>query len=576
MEQLDSLIATSSWSSALQHVHQHSLDPSYIPYLAQQQFLSTPSNQLDLATFNSLLNQINDPEWIASACYKLARESDHLPLVKAAIREGRKATDKVVEGYEELQLAVEEKDVEGVRELCSLDEGVRKVCLIEKGLIELGDRARTWEEIWGGAEEEKEKVAEKEGAEGKVKDDTKTDDDDEAAAWGSLDIPSSPSPRPSTPPTTSTPPCSLSTFLTEPLDDPSLSLAATSSLAPLLTLITRHSTLLWPLRTQLLHAIPEWEEPSSYLPLLTGVSPTDGREIKWVGQPWRAEPEFLEKVFEAPQPGEEDLEDRRTAEELTRVYRERIESVAEMGLVSVALGLVQHCASVEVPGLEELGEELSLLSRLVYDRPPPSSEQEEEDEGPYTLTHWRSRSPSQILALYLSTSTPSTIAPTIRRLVLPYLSVLESRLERSGTPDPSLPARLLNEWILALASSSTKGTPIDRLKLIESIFQNSKPTLPLPQRLVRNDEDLARLALSILYGSTESTSEALVLMGKIFECLPAFPDSSAGVKVPPALFDIFSLYPPTTPPPPPSTLFAHLAPLPLRPSPTSSTRSTCT
>ena len=137
---------------------------------------------------------------------------------------------------------------------------------------------------------------------------------------------------------------------------------------------------------------------------------------------------------------------------------------------------------------------------------------------------------------------PSTLPSDIRALVLPYLSVLESRLERAGTPDPELSNRHLYEYVLELASANA-------LDFLVPIFDASKPTLFEGQRLIKSDEDLARLALACLYGSTDATSEGQASMGRIFECLPAFDES----LLPPS-HNLFHLSSPITP----TTLFAAL------------------
>jgi len=69
-------------------------------------------------------------------------------------------------------------------------------------------------------------------------------------------------------------------------------------------------------------------------------------------------------------------------------------------------------------------------------------------------------------------------------LVIPYLFVLESRAERTGNPDPSSRNRLLYEYIV--------NAPLEISALI---FEASKPILPTLERLIKDDEDLARIAL---------------------------------------------------------------------------------
>jgi hypothetical protein len=173
-------------------------------------------------------------------------------------------------------------------------------------------------------------------------------------------------------------------------------------------------------------------------------------------------------------------------------------------MVDIALALIQYGASQGIPGLDELGEELSLLSRLVYDTLQP-----DEITDDWTLARWCTLDPPAVLRTYLSHSTPDSLPKDISRLVLPYLYVLEARAERAGTPDPSLPNCLLYDFILS-----------SRLELVASVFDASKPTLPVPQRIIKDEEDLARLALACLYGS--GSLNEWPTMSRIFECLPAW------------------------------------------------------
>ncbi|GAA5834919.1 hypothetical protein JCM11251_002062 [Rhodosporidiobolus azoricus] len=457
----------------------------------------------------------------------------------------------------------------------------------------------TWEAIWGegsGGEEE-----EKEG-------DNKADgmEDHDEDGWGDeLALPSSAPasvngdvtdavplpPAANATPSSSTTHPSLALFLHTPLLHTALSLALsphpTQSLPELTLLCTLHSPSLYPHRVRLVESIPEWVDPGEYRQLLPAVDSEEGRhEADWEDvQPWRAEPDWSESVpslrpkRKNPAGGKEK---KRSSEELLAWYAARVEHIAGLGLVAPALGMVQHAASRGVWGLDELGEELSLLSKLVYDRPtPPPAEsgedEDEEDQPDLTLPLYRSLSPSSVIQLSVSTSTPSNIAQTIRRLVLPYLSVLESRLERAGEqPDPELPRRLLNEFVLSLASSSSPRADggrsrrresakkrLSRMEKILALFEASKPTLPAGSRIIKQDEDLARLALSCLYGFYATgdggppTVEEVVAMGKVLECLPAFDTSSSSSAATDSKVDLFSLST-SSPPPSASDLFSAL------------------
>jgi hypothetical protein len=55
------------------------------------------------------------------------------------------------------------------------------------------------------------------------------------------------------------------------------------------------------------------------------------------------------------------------------------------------------------------------------------------------LERWRALDADEVIRGYLARSTPQTVAGDVRRLVIPYLFVLEARAERAGLPDPKLP-----------------------------------------------------------------------------------------------------------------------------------------
>lgn len=537
LDKLDSLIASSRWADALKHAKIHRVEPQYTSYIAQQLFLETPTGSLTVATLKELLNFVIDKEWVASAALKVARTTNDIAIAREAIKIGRDATDAVIASMDDLGELIRSQDVEGVRELCSLDEGVRKVCLIEKSCIELDDKVRTWEEIWGGHER-----SEKDG-----KEKTVVAADDSAAEWGDLNVPSEPELQVAADGASH---LDLGTFVSQPLLTTALDLAASARLDRLIQLCTRHTDSLWPSRFDLIEALPEWEEPETYLPLLPRAD-NAGRETKWETRPWRTEPEFLERVFSAPPESDELLD----ADALTAFYKRRIEHIASMGLISIAFSLVQHCAAMDIRGLEELGEELSLLSRLAYDKSTSSTSTAPafEDEE-LTLDRWRAMTPQQIISAYLANTTPSTVASAVKRLVLPYLSVLESQLERAGSPDPVPPTRLLYDYILSLPSSLPP-----QLQSLVAIFEASKPTLSKAARIVKSDEDLARLAIASLYGCRATDADSLVLMSKVFECLPAFNDSAANpTSRPPRT--ILSLFPPHSELPSPASLFGALQP----------------
>ncbi|WVQ83558.1 hypothetical protein IAT38_005699 [Cryptococcus sp. DSM 104549] len=314
-------------------------------------------------------------------------------------------------------------------------------------------------------------------------------------------------------------PVSLASFLTSPPAVSAWELASFAELKAVKVVSERHSTEVYPWRLAVLEAIPGWVPPGEIE--AEGLLPRigeDGSE-KWVA-PAKVEDAVLSPQLVAllgwlqppsppslapyseNQPRPQPL----TSAELAEWYTSRTLSLDSLGLIDLQLAWVQHGASSGVPSLDSLGEDLSLLSRLVYD-----ANLTPEQHARWNLSSWRTAPESTIVDAYLSSSTPASIVRDIKRLVLPYLYVLESRAERSGKPSPSLLSDALNAAILALP-----------LELALPVFEASKATLPAAERVVKNDLDVARLALACLYGSEERGERVWALMSRVFECLPVW------------------------------------------------------
>ena len=552
MDDLAALVSSSSWGEAHDLSATLGLSSSYV---SQLHFLALPTSSLTPQLVTDLLSAVEDKDWVAAAALQAARGARGASTVKVAIKEGLAAVEELAKASEQLQEVLAETENAGagehLRELCEADEAVRKLCSQKRELLELSDRVETWVEVWGAADDVPVAAAPTPTTAADGPSSSDDDDEEEGEGWGDLDLPPSPS-LPSTAFEASSDSASrpsLPTFVSRPLLDTALALAASAKLEALAKLCLHHSEELWPSRFELLDAVPEWEEPSAYLSLLPQAG-RGGDEMTWESNPWRTTKDWVEAIW-PPLATSSGRPSPLSSVEVAAYYVDRITYTSSLGLISTALSLVQYGASFGVSGLDELGEELSLLSKLVYDRPsptpvpstsrlpPPLSQIDDED---LTLEHWRSLAPPAVLRAYLSHSMPSTLPSDIRALVLPYLSVLESRLERAGTPDPELSNRHLYEYVLELASANA-------LDFLVPIFDASKPTLFEGQRLIKSDEDLARLALACLYGSTDATSEGQASMGRIFECLPVFDES----LLPPS-HNLFHLSSPITP----TTLFAAL------------------
>ncbi len=322
-------------------------------------------------------------------------------------------------------------------------------------------------------------------------------------------------PQPAAPlPELTEPPIDPSTFILQPITLSALNLATVADVRPLRIVCQRHGSDLYPYRLAIVEAIPGWVSPAEddVQALLPGVW-EDSEHERWPTGRLDPEKSLLDALATKyglyalnpppaallPPAHPEPL----SSEALSAWYAVRVGSLDTLGLLDAQLAWVQHGAALGVPALDAIGEDLSLLSRLIYDANLSPTEL-----GHWNLTTWRGAEPEAIVRAYLANSTPASIVGDIRRLVLPYLYVLESRAEREGKADAELVDRMLNGAILDLS-----------LHLALPCFEASKATLPAAQRLIKDDQTVARLALAVLYGSDES---AWSTMSAIFECLPVW------------------------------------------------------
>jgi len=517
---------------------QHLVDPTRLvdsamsdPYTA---WSTTLSVDLTPELVDELLDGIPDDLWATAACAERIVDDVQVAqvLVKTGLRRSHKVEDEVKVGvsvYEPLEEGIEAEDWEESSRTplvayFKAHARERRLCLLRKVLFERLDRIQTYLIMSTQWRDENPANGEAEPAE-LEEDDPWADGDD---------IPPQDKPEESTPET----PITLSDFLAQPLLESALLLASTLQFAALRSLIEHHSMALVQYRFGILDAIPLYAEPTEYRSLLPANDFDNNTEVLPSGTPWRPKASWIESVEvdealkaslasgeDAWLEGEEESEEASnlmrvdkplSAEALTSWYKSRVLAIDEQaGLTTHALALLQHGASQGVIGLDELGEDFILLDRLVYEAPQSSDPSLGSDD--WTLARWRKLEPKHAIGTYLRYSAPDTIASDIRRLVVPYLSVLESRYERLSsavTPvnqhiiESNLAQHFLYTYILQ-----------SPLSLALPIFEASKPTIaPASNRIIRTDEDLARLALAYLYGS--NLTQGWETMSSIFECLP--------------------------------------------------------
>ncbi|PVF91999.1 hypothetical protein CPB86DRAFT_845306 [Serendipita vermifera] len=464
------------------------------------------------------LEDIPDDVWVTAACAERVLNKPDVTqvLVKTGLRHSARAIESTKGSLVSYKHVGEDGESKGSPEQRLVSyfqshERERKLCILRQLLLERLDRIQTYlaiSNVWkpGSLEEFSQPTEE-------VEEDPWADPDDE------------PPPAEEEEPEA---PFTFFDFLTQPLVDSAIILASERRFRALEILLSYHGASMFPYRYAILNSIPLYVQPSEYHDLLPANDYDTNVEVKRPTQTWRNKVDWVEqadvvdalKISMTPEEStwldeadvgddEEFPRERRddllTSEQLTTWYTTRVEAIdSQSGLMDNALALLQHGASQGVPRLDELGEDLLLLDRLIYEAPTPSDPTQQID---WTLHRWKAMQPAEILKAYLAFSTSESIASDIRRLVLPYLSVLEAQNERAKRVDPELSDRLLYQYILQ--------APLD---LVVSIFESSRPDVPRPNRIIRNDEDVARVALAYLYGLTDIREWSL--MSRIFECQP--------------------------------------------------------
>ncbi|KAF9475621.1 Sec39-domain-containing protein [Pholiota conissans] len=477
-------------------------------------WLNLDDDELTDDAVNTLLAPIHNDLWVTSAC--VDRILNDTPVQHTLLTLGLSRTDRVIERCTNLAALASPSPQGANSKLDTLLHHFQNtptdalLCYLRSVLLRRLDRLSTYMEL--------EKVFPKH-IEVEIEDVIEEWEDDPWADGNATSSSSRPTP-PSNP--TQPPPVSFADFLQNDLLWSACELAALEAFDSLRILQQKHNAELWPARFKIQSCIPEHAHPSDSSNTFPSLDPSLNRETVSIAAKWRDQPDFSELplVQEAlkgsgiPLPSISDSEkklaftpilDPLTADELSAWYKDRVQSViSSTGMIDIALALVQHAASQGIPALDELGEELSLLAKLVYDAPQSNIINED-----WTLDSWYSMDPTSVVHAYLAHASPEVLPHCISHLVMPYLYVLEAKAERIGKPDPALATRILYEYILTTS-----------LENVAAIFEASKPTLPYGQRIISNDEDMVRVALACLYSS--DILDQWTTMSGIFECLPVW------------------------------------------------------
>ncbi|RUP51579.1 secretory pathway protein Sec39-domain-containing protein [Jimgerdemannia flammicorona] len=307
-------------------------------------------------------------------------------------------------------------------------------------------------------------------------------------------------------------------------------------------LFTRHGEEVLPYRLAILENVPETTDPDVYERFLPRVVCSDDdeeeqeeeerQEARWREEPWREkdwiEREAVRKLVVGLDDEDEDQPRKGATEALeptpypapastiTQWYVARAHAIDEhSGQVNHALTLVQQGVAGGVRGLERLEEDLTALSRLVYECCPDTSSVATELD----LVAFEALAEPEVVELYLRGTNAERIVEDMRRFVVPYLRAIRRRRAREGKgklKDGKLEdvMELLYQYLLNVSVKH-----LDRCCLV---IEASKPTLSYEERVITDDVELARVALAVLYGS--DAVDQLPLVTRIFESLPVFED----------------------------------------------------
>ena len=457
-----------------------------------------------------------DDVWVAAACVDRLVEDANMQRTlleigikrsEPALRRTEVASEGAIEDGDGAGTSVEARKQRALTSYFQDEPADAQLCRMRATLLERLDRLNTFVEVCNELP-----LVEEETAQDEI------DEEWEDDPWGETAEGSK-----TTAKTMAEPPVPLSSFLVDDLVDIACIYASLKCYSAVRVLIERHASSLWQHRFVILDSIPEHVPPTDFRDILPSLDVSSGTERVIQPRAWREEEDWVEQPFvqealkELDGTGEAPIDlstyisalaqpKPLSSDALTQWYLERVDKIlTNSGMLDNALSLVQHAASQGIAGMDEVGEELSLLSRLVYETPSELSS----SSFDWTLDRWKKLDPPAVVRAYLANTPPDDIPKQINKLVMPYLFVLESRAERAGHPDPQLANRLLHEYILQAS-----------LEIVAAIFEASKPTLPPAQRLLRDDEDMVRLALACLYGS--DSLDEWPTMSRIFECLPAW------------------------------------------------------
>ncbi|KAF9109014.1 hypothetical protein BGX27_008135 [Mortierella sp. AM989] len=341
-------------------------------------------------------------------------------------------------------------------------------------------------------------------------------------------------------------------------------------------LFTRHNRETWPWRLAILDRIPETCPVKIYRELLPQVDPRTKLEKPWVlDRPWRDQdwveiPEVRTLIFGSAD-HEMDayleqqaltLEERKAAHggdeaaslDMITIKRETEEILPSphpfpapseiishwyidralaidrnTGQILEERRLIQYGTRNNIPYLETISEDLEMLYKLIYEIKPHNRNSEARKKWADTvldlsLEQFSLMNPMEVVRLCLGMSDEFTIVQDIRRLVLPYLTVvIPRRWQRKDpihVPGQGLPeGQDLQNPMSYLYAYLLSQSP-NHLSWVGAVIQASKPVYELEERIISDDMDLSWLTMSCMYGCR--TVNDWKVMSDMIVSLPLF------------------------------------------------------
>ncbi|KAF9900710.1 hypothetical protein EC991_007005 [Linnemannia zychae] len=339
---------------------------------------------------------------------------------------------------------------------------------------------------------------------------------------------------------------------------------------------TRHNRETWPWRLAIASRIPETCSTQLYKDLLPQIDPKSQQEKPWTrDHPWRdldwvEVPEFRIAVFGSADHEMDTyqelqalkLEERRAAhggDEAANLDMVAIKKQVEYVLPSAVAfpapnevlshwyidraleidrnaaqmmeerRLIQYGTNYYIPGLEAMSEDLEILCKLLYEIKPDSRRPQARARWADTvldisLEQFSLMDPMEVVQLCLGMSDELTIVQDVRRLVLPYLTVVVprrwQRQDPIHVPGQGLPAGLdIHNPMSYLYAFLLSQSPT-HLSWVGAIVEASKPVYEPEERIISNDMDLSWLTMSCMYGCR--TVDEWKVMSDMIVCLPMF------------------------------------------------------